>query len=193
MKKLVVLLMAMLIATSAFAIVDPDDNMMGFYFDTEADNPCVSGVAPFTTVDMYLVMTNMTADALYGFEVGYTVEGSAMVLSTTFDNPSVIDVGEAGNHIVGFGSPTIVAPVTFLATLNVMNMDADSNPIGFTMHGTIPSSIDPAYPVILLAGGELLSVGLSAESGYGAEINGTDCGVVATDNVSFDSVKSLYR
>ncbi len=193
MKKLIVLLMAMLIATSAFAIVDPDDNMMGFYFDTEADFPCVSGVAPYATVDMYLVMTNMTSDELYGFEVGYTIEGDAMVLSTNFDNPSVIDVGEAGNHIVGFGAPTVTAPVTFLATLSVMYMNAGGAPVGFTMHGTIPSSIDPAYPVILLAGGELLSVGLSAETGYGAEINGAECSVVATDNVSFDSVKSLYR
>ena len=193
MKKLVVLLMAMLIATSAFAIVDPDADMMGFYFDTEADVYQLNDVAAFSTFDMYLVMTNMTADALYGFEVGYTIEGSAMVLSTTFDNPSVIDVGEAGNHIVGFGSPTMTAPVTFLATLNVMNMDAALGPIGFTMHGTIPSSINPAYPVILLADGELLSVGLSAESGYAAAINAPDGSVVATDNVSFDSVKSLYR
>ncbi len=193
MKKLIVLLMAMLIATSAFAIVDPDDNMMGFYFDTEADFPCVSGVNAYDTIPMYLVMTNMVADELYGFEVGYTIEGSAMVLSTTFDNPSVIDVGEAGNHIVGFGSPTVTAPVTFLATLSVMYMDTALEAVGFTMHGTIPSSIDPAYPVILLADGELLSVGLSAESGYGAEINGAPCSVVATDDVSFDGIKSLYR
>ncbi len=192
MKKLVVLFMAMMIATSAFAIVDPDDNMMGFYFDTEADNPCAT-VPAFTTVPMYLVMTNMTSDALYGFEVGYTIEGNAMVLSTEFDNPSIIDVGQPGNHIVGFGSPTMTAPVTFLATLSVMNMDAALGTIGFTMHGTNPSSMDPAYPVILLAGGELLSVGLSAENGYGAEINGAECGVVATDDVSFDGIKSLYR
>jgi len=192
MKKLVVLLMAMLVATSAFAIVDPDDNMMGFYFDLEADNPCVDGIAPYSQVPMHLVMTNMTADALYGFEAGYTMEGNGMVLATVFANPSVIDVGSAGNHIVGFGAPSMTAPVTLLATLTVMYMDTTMGPLDFMLHGTTPSSINPEFPVVLLADGELLSVGLSAAVGAVSEING-GCTVVATDNVSFDSVKSLYR
>ena len=193
MKKLVVLLMAMLVATSAFAIVDPDDNMMGFYFDLEAENPCIAGVAPYAQVPMYLVMTNMTADALYGFEVGYDVIGEGMILSTVFANPSVIDVGAPGNHIVGFGAPTATAPVTLLATLTVMYMDTAMEGVHFLMHGTIPSSIDPDYPVVLLADGVLLSVGLSAADGAVAQINGVECMVVATEEVSFDGIKSLYR
>lgn len=192
MKKLVVLLMAMLVAASAFAIVDPDPNMMGFYFDMDADLPCVDGVAPYAQVPMYLVMTNLTADALYGFEVGYDLVGTGMVLATAFANPSVIDVGQPGNHIVGFGSPTMTAPVTLLATLTVMYMDTAMGPLDFMMHGTTPSSINPEFPVVLLADGELLSVGLSAAVGAVSEING-GCTVVATDNVSFDGIKSLYR
>jgi hypothetical protein len=194
MKKLVVLLMAMLIATSAFAIVDPDDNMMGIYFDLEADNPCIDGAAPYSTHEIYLVLTNMVADAVYGFEAGYTIEGAGMVLSTAFANPTPIDVGSAGNHIVGFGSPTMAGAngVTLLATLTVMYMDTAMGPLNFDLHGTIPSSIDPMYPVILLEGGVLLSVGLSAAEGPAAQFNG-GCEVVATDNVSFDGIKSLYR
>ncbi len=191
MKKLVVLLMAMLVATSAFAIVDPDDNMMGFYFDMDANMPNAEGIAPYAQVPMYLVMTNMTADGLYGFEMGYDIMGNGMVLSTVFANPSVIDVGGPGNHIVGYGSPTPVTPVTLLATLTVMYMDTDMAPLSFVMHGSNPSSMDPAFPVILLADGELLSVGLSAADGTVARINGES--VVATDNVSFDGIKSLYR
>ena len=37
MKKLVVLLLASLIATSAFAVIDPDPDMIGIYFDTNAE------------------------------------------------------------------------------------------------------------------------------------------------------------
>ena len=40
MKKLVVLLLASLVATSAFAVIDPDPNMMGVYFDRNADQNC---------------------------------------------------------------------------------------------------------------------------------------------------------
>ncbi len=36
MKKLMLLLFALLLATSALAIVDPDPDMMGMYFDVEA-------------------------------------------------------------------------------------------------------------------------------------------------------------
>ena len=192
MKKLVVLLMAMLVATSAVAIVDPDDNMMGFYFDMEADMPCAEGVAPYAQLPMYLVMTNMTDDALYGFEAGYDIVGNAMVLATVFANPGIIDVGGPGNHIVGYGSPSMTAPVTLLATLNVMYMDTMMGPVEFFLHGTEPSTFDSRFPTILLANSVAMGVGMSAADGPTAQIN-AGCSVVATENVSFDGIKSLYR
>jgi hypothetical protein len=72
MKKLVVLLLASLVATSAFAVLDPDPDMMGIYFDTNADNNCLtspSGV-PFSA---YLILTNTTAPAINAYELGLTV------------------------------------------------------------------------------------------------------------------------
>ncbi len=192
MKKLIVLLMVMVMATSAFAIIDPDDDMMGLYFDMEADNPEVMGALPYSTNVMYLVITNPSFDALYGFEAGYTMEGPGQVLSTVFANPQALNVGTADNMIVGFGSPTVTAPVTLLATISVLYMSSTNEAVAFTLHGTNPSSVDPMYPVVLLANGIESGYGLSAADGPAAGINLVES-VVATDEVTFDGIKSLYR
>ncbi len=192
MKKLVVLLMVMVMATSAFAIVDPDTNSMGFYFDTEADMPCNDAVTPYATVPVALTLVNPDFDALYGFEAGYHLEGPAQVLSVEFLNPQALNVGSNTNMIVGFGSPTVTSPITTVAIVNVLYLSTTNEPVDFMLHGTTPSSIDPAYPVFLLADGVLISGGMSTVDGPNAQING-GCLVVATEEMSFDSVKSLYR
>ncbi len=192
MKRMLFLFMAMLIATSAFAIVDPDDDMMGFYFDLEGYYPCIDGVAAYSTHNLFLILTRPTADEIFGFEAGYTIEGEGMVLSVEFSVDNFINVGTNDNMIVGFGEPLPTTPVTLLASLSVMYMDTTMGPLDFFLHGSEPSSMDPLYPVVLLDGGVLQSMGLSAAEGPTAQFNG-GCIVVATDNVSFDSIKSLYR
>lgn len=191
MKKLVFLLMALLVASSAFAVVDPDPNMMGMYFDLSADTVCINA-SPFTPQTAYLIVTNPSFDALYGFEAGITLEGTGLVTGVTFANPQALNVGTPTNMIVGFGAPSATSEATLLATIAMFYTDATGGALGFRLHGTEPSSMDPAFPVVLLAGGELMSYGLSAADGLVAQING-DCAVVATEEISFDSVKSLYR
>lgn len=192
MKKLVVLLMAVLVATSAFAIEDLDVNSAGLYFDMNADTYCVEGAAPYSQHIMYMVFTNLDRDMLHGFEFGYDIVGSGMVLSTVFANPQALDVGGAGNHIVGFGSPTTIEPVTLLATMTVLYTDTTGAPFALIAHGSNPSSADAAYPVALFANAEIINTGMSTVEGPSIQINGA-CDVVATENVSFDSIKSLYR
>jgi len=192
MKKMLILLVVMLSATTASAIIDPDPDIMGFFFDLEADNPCVEGIAPYAQIPMYLVITNPTFDALYGFEFGYDIDGQGMVLNMVYANPSVIDVGSPGNHIAGFGSPSPTTPVTLLATLAILYMDTTMAPLNFFMHGTTPSSIDPQYPVVLLADGVLQSVGIFD---YYGDITSTINSICysATDEISLEGIKSLYR
>ena len=193
MKKLLVLVLAMTIASSAFAVVDPDPNMIGIYFDTDADVYCMEGVAPYATIPAYIFLTNPTFDGLYGFEVGYNLEGNGMVLSGLFANPEALDVGAAGNHIVGFGSPTATTPATLLITLSVLYMDTSMAPMYFNLTGADPASIDPLLPTVLLDAGQLMTTGYSTFDGtHSAVINGV-CDIVATEAMSFDSVKSLYR
>ncbi len=190
MKKMLILLLAMLIATSASAIINPDDDIMGFYFDLDADYDCVDGISPYSSTFLFLILTNPTSDAIYGFEAGHTIEGEGMVLGAEFANPQVINVGTIDNIIAGFGEPTLTVPATLLLTLNVMYMDTTNGALRFFLHGTTPSSVDPLFPTLLLEGGVLQSVGVNNYGWATAQFN--NC-VSATETQSFDSLKSLYR
>lgn len=195
MKKLVMLLMAsLLVASTAFAVVDEDPDMLGIYFDLSADVACVEGVAPYATVETYVVLTNPSFDELYGIEFGYDKTANLTVLSTTWADPAVTDVGSPGNHIVGFGSPWETTEATVIATLSVLYLETGGAPASFSLKGSNPSSIDPMLPTVLLAAGELRTLGTSTLPGaVSAVINGACEDVVATDTATFDAVKSLYR
>jgi hypothetical protein len=193
MKKLLVLVLAMVLASSAFAVVDPDTNMVGFYFDETADT-VTADVASFASIPVYAIFTNPSFDALYGFEFGYAIDGIAMVTGTTYANPQALNVGQGNNYIVGFGAPTVCSEATLLLTMNIFNTDAAAGPIAFTMTASEPSSNELGLPTMLAADGLELPVGFSTIDGvHCAILNGGGEEVVATEPVSFDSVKSLYR
>lgn len=193
MKKLLVLVLTMAIAGSAFAVVDPDANSVGFYADMDADVVGIMDAAPYSTHNVYAMLTMPSFGELYGFELGYDTVGSAVVLSTTFANPQALDVGGPGNHIVGFGGPTTCTEATLLMTLSVLYTDAEMGPVTMTLTGTEPSSIDPMLPTLLLADGELMTGGDSTDIGnVNFDINGVE-DIVATDSATFGTVKSLYR
>ncbi len=193
MKKMLILLLSLFVASSAFAVVDQDPNMLGLYFDLNGDSNCLEGVAPYATVDMYVLLTNPTMPTIGGFEFGYDVTGSAITLGTVFEG-SALDVGGAGNHIVGLGSPLETSEATLLGTISVLYTDGTLAPVYFTLTGTQPSSIDPMLPTLLYGDGILMTLGTSTLPGtYSATINGVCEDVVAVEETSLDAVKSLYR
>jgi len=194
MKKLIILLMIMAMASFAFAQVDTDLDMMGMYFDVDADMPCLDGVDPYTTQVIFIMITNPSFELLFGWEAGYDLLGSAQVLSTELPPDQLpLDVGGSpGNHIVGFGEPMIMGPVNTVAVISVLYMDTELGPLDFMLHGADPGSLPGDLPVVLLADGVLMTLGLSAADGLVAQING-GCQVVSTENLSFEGIKSLYR
>jgi hypothetical protein len=195
MKKMGIFLFAsLLFASTAFAVIDQDPNMLGLYFDLTADTNCMQDVGQNDMVMAYVMLTNPTFEELHGFEFGYDVTGNAMVINTALANPQALDVGSLGNHIVGFGSPTICTEATLLVTLTVLYMDSAMAPVSFDLGDSYPSSNDLGLPTLLLADSVLMPVGFSTMDGSNvAVINGLCEDVVATDKASFDSVKSLYR
>lgn len=195
MKKLVMLLMAsLLVASTAFAVVDEDPDMLGVYFDVNADMTCMEGVAPYANVMTYIVLTNPSFDYLYGIEFGYDRTANLTILGTEWADPAVTDVGGPANHIVGFGSPWATSEATVVATLTALYLETTGAPATFSLKGSNPSSINPLLPTVLLANGELRTLGTSTLPGeVSAVINGTCEDVVATEPASFGAVKSLYR
>ena len=194
MKVLLFVLLTMFFLTgNTNAIIDPDENIMGLYFDQEADMPCVDGLDYFDHVTMYLILTRPTVDAIFAFEAGFDVVGYVGPLSVTITCPGAccMNMGTWNNIIVGLGLlPTTEALV--LVRFELLYMNEDHAAVQFFLHGTEPSSLDPAYPTILLAGGELMSTGISTSEGPTAQING-ECSVVETVKYQFEQVKSLYR
>jgi hypothetical protein len=209
MKKLVVLFLACVVATSAFAVIDPDPNSIGIYFDLNADTNCSdqSVSVPFMA---YLILTNTTAPTVSAYEVGYLNvgpgPGQLFRLSSLIANGDMtgLDLGEngdpmMGDHIVGLSSPIPGNPATVLHSWNYMLLAQ----VGMEMYisAASQSSLEGPFPVILNANGNILFNAFHSTGGPPtpdgdpgipvATVNG-DC-VVGTEAVSFGSVKSLFR
>lgn len=199
MKKLVVLLLVSLMATSAFAQIDPDTDMLGVYFDTGAMENCTAA-APNVPFFAYVTITNPSAAEVHGLECGYAVSVPAgmegLIFRLANNLPSgAVDLGNStdillGDYVVGLASPLPASSAVQFVTwqfmlLSPMTVDIFLGPSNIE---SIPDGL-PAYEI----GGAIQSLGLST-GGPGipvASING-DC-PVAIEEASFGSVKSLFR
>ena len=177
---------------AATAALYSDEDILGFYFDAEAESNCLEA-APYVTVPLHLILTEPAVNAIYGYEFGYSVTGSYLVSSTILMGGGPIDVGGSqGNHIVGLAVPLTPSGATLLATLSVFVMN--DKQIQFDLHGADPASIpeNPELPVLLLAGGTMMNPALSTPEGFpNARINGL-CNP-ESDEGTWDGVKSLYQ
>ncbi len=203
MKKLVVLLLATLVATSSFAVIDPDDDMMGIYFDRNADDNCLT-VGPSVLINVYIILTNTTAPAINAYELGLTVavptgmEGSIFRMASAIADGVVsgVDVGTngplGGDYIVGLGLSLPAQPALILHSFQYMLLAA--MPVEFYIGASSIPSIAGVYPVVQNAEGSILMQVGQSTGGPDipvATING-EC-VVGVEEASFGSVKSLFR
>jgi hypothetical protein len=204
MKKLVVLLLASLIASSAFAVVDPDPNSCGIYFDLTADNNCLT-TGPSIPFFAYLILTNTTAPAVSAYEVGYRnvvpagMEGLLFRLASSIANGAVsgLDLGNStnileGDHIVGLAAPIITGPATVLHAWQYMLLSTFS--MEMFIGSASQSSIPGTFPVILNAANSTLFTAGQSTGGVDTPVATVNlpC-VVGVEDASFGSVKSLFR
>jgi hypothetical protein len=189
MKSLLLLCAALLLATSALAVIDEEENVIGLYFDTDADTDCLDSVSSNTQIPCYIILTNPTFSNLRGFELGYDYGSELMHLGTELANSQAMNVGSTGNLVVGFGAPTQTEEATLLATLNMLYIDMNNSPTSVTLRGSSPSSLDPAFPSVVTED-EMISTRLH-ESQFTHQMNGV---CQYTDlPAAWDEVKSLYR
>jgi len=192
MKLLMSLTFIALFSTTALAIVNPNENVMGPYFDAAADLDCLEGVESNTELPIYIILTRPTFSELHGFEFGMDYGSNLILIGQAFANSEALNVGSGDDFIVGFGSPTYTDEATLLITLSMLHLGTATSPSYFALRGSQPSSLDPAYPTVLLSDGELLSTALHSEyRPYNNLING-QCGF-EDEGRSWDGVKTLYR
>ena len=198
MKNLIVLVLISLMATSAFAVIDPDTDMLGVYFDLNADSNCLD-MGPSIPFMAFVTITNPSATEVHGLEFGYNLLNSGGP-GTLFRLANIlpagaVDLGNSvdlvvGDYVVGLASPLLGQAAVQFVTWQFMLLVPQTVEI-FLGPSSIESIADglPAYEI----GGSILPLGLSTggPATAVATVNG-EC-VVAVDNASFGSVKSLFR
>ncbi len=192
MKMLLLFAASLFWALPALAVVNPQENVIGPYFDESADLDCLEGVGMNTQLPVYIILTRPTFGELFGFEVGLDYGSSLVLVGQEFHNDQALNVGSGNDFVVGFGMPTYTREATVLMTLTMLYLGSVDSPTYFALRGTQPSSVDPDYPAVLMADGELMATALHSQyRPYPYLING-QCDFADEDR-SWDGVKSLYR
>ncbi len=198
MKSLIVLVAICIMATPAFPVVDPEPDMMGIYFDRNADVNCLT-IGPSIPFEAYLIVTNSSYSGIDAYEFGLELaiplgfEGMIFRLASNSEGTEWIDptTVSGGDYIVGLPVPIPTAPATVLHRLQYMLLT--EMPVEYYLGSVSVPSIPGDLPVVQVDNSVLIQVGLSTG---GPEIPvatvNTDC-VVNTEGFTFGSVKALYR
>ncbi len=204
MKTLLVLVLSCLMASSAFAVIDPDPDMLGIYFDMNADDNCmfVEANTPFFA---YLILTNSTAPAINAYEFSFYncvctgLESNLFMMSSNIAHGADvggIDVGThtpiSGEYIVGLAESIPTTEATILHSWQYMLLAV--LPVQMFIGPSPVPSLPGGLPVVQNAEGSILMTVGTSTGGPDipvATLN-TDC-VVAIENVSWGDVKALYR
>ncbi len=191
-----ILLLSLLLVVAVPALadpIDPDTDVLGFYFDEEATQVCTE-MSPFGQTTLYVTLTHPSRDVIYGVEFGADWEGPLLVLAVSLECGGMIILPPPlDNFIVGWGSVCPLGEVSILARASLLYTGTAGEPVAFRLHGSSPSSLPGDLPVYLAADGELVQCRTPVANGeICAMING-DCGVVATESRRWGAVKSLYR
>ena len=209
MKKLVlaITLVTMMIGGAAMAQNPYLDNI-GVYFDAEATEACLSNVDELgmSLHHVYVVLTQMTAPGVGGFELNLAFEGPLMAMAFTFpEGSAALNLTSPPSFLVGFGVP-IPAPTwsavlmefdIWVSSVNPVNWDSQGDAFVFVKEIFFHSLPEPV-PAYLDLEGVIKpmhqATGTSIDPVMIFSLDAGGCGnVVSTDDTSWDSLKSLYR
>lgn len=202
MKNLILLTCLSLLATSSSAVLDPEPDIMGIYFDLNADNNCLASQPASIPFNAYIILTNTTAPAINAYELGYEVvftPGTVFRLADSIANGAVsgVNVGDAslvetGDYIVGLAAPLPGTPAVVLHSMQYLLLVA--GPMEFYLHESSAPSIPGQFPVVQNAEGSILMQVGQSTGGPDIPVATVNAGcVVGVESASFGSVKSLFR
>ena len=203
MKTLLVLVLSCFMASSVFAVIDPDPDMLGIYFDVNAEENCmfVEASVPYFA---YLILTNSTAPAINAYELGFQncvctgLESQLFMLASNIAHGVVegVDVGThtaiSGDYIVGLAEALPATEAMILHSWQYMLLAV--LPVQMFIGPSSKPSLPGDLPVVQNAEGSILMTVGTSTGGPDipvATLN-TDC-VVAIRSESWGNVKALYR
>lgn len=195
MKKLLVLGLTLLMASTAMAQVDPDPNGIGLFFDmgtyTTRCGSAASGMLP-----LFLVASNIeTPGGLGGWEAQVRLNGAGlMFLSAVLAGQGPINLYTAPEFQVGLGVPMDFAPNLLLATINYFVMAA--TPATFYIE-PIAHAQSIAGECCFADGADVGNlVAFQAPQGLWslpAALLNQDCGLVAAEDETWGGVKGMFK
>jgi len=196
MKKLVVILACLVMASSAFAVADTDPDGIGIWFDLTADTNFVASAA-YVSVPTYLIISNPSAPSIGGWECEIVWDQAACSLMGGYVyNGSALNVFVEPQFAVGLAVPLPADAATLLLTMSLFVMN-----VAGTEFQILPSPAPSGgYDVPLYINGDDLSqmVPLQNATGYAENGEVLPCAsinqgeFVATENTTWSEVKSLW-
>lgn len=192
--KTILLVLGTMILTWGYADaqLNPEPNLLGLYFDTEAERNCIEGVAPFQVVTMHAILTTPNMEEIMGFEFGMDVVGEAIILETMVPGNPFWDPIENVPYVVGFGSPQPLGPINILVTFSILYIDVTSLPVAFYLREADAPSGPWDLPGVLFPDGEFVPVVINYSIGNASATINEIC-VVDTQPRALESVKALFR
>lgn len=186
---------------------------IGVYFD-EAATRMVTYVRYITVLRAYCVLTDLPTAGVAGFEAQITYTEPLMLTGWTYPAAAgTINLQTPPTFLAGFSTPQPAIDGSFVAvSFDVMVPTLD--PRNWTFYDYDPDdiyddacearigveavffhSLDEAVPAYLDESGEIRPLGIAVSSQYRQQPWSTifPWWAVATDDVTFDEVKSLYR
>jgi len=195
MKNLFLIICVTLLAGSAFAQLDPDDDGIGVYFNPCACNNCIA--FDIGEHRAFLVITHPTSPlGVWGWECKMTTDGP-LILSSVEPTGQAINIGIPPEYVVGTVDPQInpyTYPAIVVAIIDFYIWSVD-DPIHFYIDAIQRHSHPEPVPAYL-DGGDMMIIKKLQQSTGGPEypvatING-DC-AVPEEKETWGGVKALFR
>lgn len=174
-----------------------DYNEIGVYTDAEMSNfNLVIGVYELTDVFVVLSLpfdNGADVTAIGGVEFRFAMDGG-LDMSTTWANPNYIDVGSsADGHCCGFGTPSPVVDGSVLICTKTVLVTTPEPSHAFLTPIAAGATI-PGHMAYLNSDNPYVAAIMYPSSGsHDDPVFGFNTIVVATEDVSMDQIKALYR
>lgn len=205
--------LSLLVPSAGFA--DNDTNQFGIYVDEDLSASHVLNVAPFSSLDVYVILTNPTEyidghdpfpiQLVGGFEFDLIIEGTNPavpnpVVITGLDFGEGINIGTNTTLYVGFnGWRHVVDGVMLLCKYTLLYVDGTGGGVTFKLNPPPHTSYDGflAYAGIgePIQGepNERVLPGHPASGSFDEPVFGINVEVTETQKTTMENIKAMYR